>query len=33
MACGAAQAATVDVEMNLVTGQGIGQDIGKVAIS
>ncbi|AOE99180.1 MULTISPECIES: superoxide dismutase family protein [Serratia] len=33
MACGAAQAATVDVEMNLVTGQGIGQDIGKVVIS
>lgn len=33
MACRAAQAATVDVEMNLVTGQGIGQDIGKVAIS
>lgn len=33
MACGVAQAATVDVEMNLVTGQGIGQDIGKVAIS
>ncbi|OKP52804.1 superoxide dismutase [Serratia marcescens] len=33
MACGAAQATTVDVEMNLVTGQGIGQDIGKVVIS
>ncbi|CAI1646746.1 superoxide dismutase [Cu-Zn] SodC [Serratia proteamaculans] len=33
MACGVAQAATVDVEMNLVTGQGIGQDIGKVTIS
>lgn len=33
MACGAAQAATTDVEMHLVTGQGIGQDIGKVAIS
>ena len=29
MACGAAQAATTDVEMHLVTGQGIGQDIGK----
>lgn len=33
MACGAAQAVTVNVEMNLVTGQGIGQDIGKVVIS
>lgn len=33
MACGAAQAATTDVEMHLVTGQGIGQDIGKVVIS
>lgn len=33
MACGVAQAATVDVDMNLVTGQGIGQDIGKVTIS
>ncbi|CAI0696273.1 Superoxide dismutase [Cu-Zn] precursor [Serratia entomophila] len=33
MACGAAQAATVEVKMNLVTGQGIGQDIGKVSIS
>ncbi|MBC3212236.1 superoxide dismutase family protein [Serratia fonticola] len=33
MACGVAQAATVDVEMNLVTGQGIGQDIGKITIS
>lgn len=33
MACGAAQAATVEVDMHLVTGQGIGQDIGKVAIS
>ncbi|BEM77471.1 superoxide dismutase [Cu-Zn] [Serratia marcescens] len=33
MACGAAQAAAVDVEMHLVTGQGIGQDIGKVVIS
>jgi Cu-Zn family superoxide dismutase len=33
MACGAAQAATVDVDMNLVTGQGIGQEIGKVTIS
>lgn len=32
MACGAAQAA-VDVDMHLVTGQGIGQDIGKVVIS
>lgn len=33
MACGVAQAATVDVDMNLVTGQGIGQEIGKVTIS
>ncbi|OKB65747.1 superoxide dismutase [Serratia marcescens] len=33
MVCGAAQAATVDVEMHQVTGQGIGQDIGKVVIS
>lgn len=33
MACGAVQAATVDVEMNLVTDQGIGQDIGKITIS
>lgn len=33
MACGVAQAATVDVEMNLVTGQGIGQEIGKITIS
>ncbi|WP_156292186.1 superoxide dismutase family protein [Serratia oryzae] len=33
VACGVAQAATVDVEMNLVTAQGIGQDIGKITIS
>lgn len=33
MVCGVAQAATVSVGMNLVTGQGVGQEIGKVTIS
>lgn len=31
-ACGAAQAASEDVEMHLVTPQGIGQSIGEVEI-
>ncbi|WON78927.1 superoxide dismutase [Cu-Zn] SodC [Serratia sp. UGAL515B_01] len=33
MACGVVQAASVDVEMNLVTAQGIRQNIGKITIS
>ncbi|HBI09987.1 MAG TPA: superoxide dismutase [Cu-Zn] SodC2, partial [Franconibacter pulveris] len=33
LACGAAQAASEEVEMNLVTPQGIGQSIGTVKIS
>lgn len=32
LACGAAQAASEDVEMHLVTPQGIGQSIGEVKI-
>lgn len=33
LACGAAQAASEEVEMHLVTDQGIGQSIGTVKIS
>ena len=33
LACGVAQAATEEVDIHLVTAQGIGQDIGKIAIS
>ncbi|SFT61853.1 superoxide dismutase, Cu-Zn family [Kosakonia arachidis] len=33
LACAGAQAASEDVEMHLVTAQGIGQSIGKVKIS
>lgn len=33
LACGAAQAASEEVEMNLVTSQGIGQSIGTVKIT
>lgn len=33
LACGVAQAATEEVDIHLVTAQGIGQDLGKIAIS
>lgn len=31
--CGFAQAGTIDVEMNKVSTQGLGQDVGKITIS
>lgn len=33
LACAGAQAASEQVEMNLVTSQGVGQSIGSVTIS